>query len=82
MNLEALLKKAETARPLGKPGYGRWKEFYPLYQVLRRRRLSGRDAVEWMVREGAVEEKEKQKAMQSLQKQEWLEKQKSNTPTP
>jgi hypothetical protein len=74
LDLEALMKKAETARPLGKPGYGRWKEFYPLYQVLRRRGLSGRDAVEWMVREGAVEEKEKQKAIQSLQKQEWHDK--------
>lgn len=74
MNIEALLAKADTAKPVGRPAYSRWHKIYPVYEKLRLRNLSGREAVEWLIAEKAVQESDKAKAMESLQKLEWRRK--------
>lgn len=68
MNLEALLEKADKAKPGIRAANGRWLELYPVYERLRQRKLTGKDAVAWLIKEGAVPSSDAKKAEEAMQK--------------
>lgn len=65
MNLDALLTKAAQAKPIRRPR-GCWAQYYPVYIKLRGQGFTREGAVQWLVSEGAVPNKEAAKALRAL----------------
>ena len=59
--------KSEPTCARGKPGpVGRWTVLWPVYAELRERRFTIRQSVDWLIKEGAVPEKDRKKAEYGL----------------
>jgi hypothetical protein len=59
--------KSKPTCPRGKPGpVGRWTVLWPVYAELRERRFTIRQAVHWLIQEGAVPEQDRKKAEYGL----------------
>lgn len=70
LDLSSLMRKASKARPTGRQANARWTELLPLYQQLRANRLTGKEAVGWLIEQGAVQESDRARASEALQKLE------------
>jgi hypothetical protein len=58
---------SEPTCPRGKPGpVGRWTVLWPVYAELRERHFTIRQSVDWLIKEGAVPEKDRKKAEYGL----------------
>jgi hypothetical protein len=58
---------AQPTWPKGKPGpVGRWSPLWPVYAELRRKGFTIREAVDWLIREGAVPANDRKKAEYGL----------------
>lgn len=66
MNTNQLIEKANKAEPSWtkrRPGpVGRWSPLWPVYAELRRKGFTIREAIDWLIREGTVPDKDRQKA--------------------
>jgi hypothetical protein len=69
-DISLLQHQAAQAVPLWrkrKPGpVGRWSPLWPVYAELRRKGFTIREAIDWLIREGAVPAKDRQKAEYGL----------------
>ena len=70
INLSTLKKRATTSEPTcprGKPGpVGRWTVLWPVYAELRERRFTIRQAVDWLIKQGAVPKRDRKRAEYGL----------------
>lgn len=61
MDIKALLQKAEASKPEREPR-GKWAPIYRVYAKLLANGYTRSDALEWLVREGAVPSEDKERA--------------------
>lgn len=72
MNADITLLQHQAAQalptwPKRKPGpVGRWSPLWPVYAELRRKGFTIREAIDWLIREGAVPAKDRKKAEYGL----------------
>jgi hypothetical protein len=72
MNADITLLQNQAAQAVpswskGKPGpVGRWSPLWPVYAELRRQGFTIREAIEWLIREGAVPAGDRKKAEYGL----------------
>jgi hypothetical protein len=66
-NLVKQAAKAIPSCPKGKPGpVSKWPHLYPIYAQLRANKFTIKEAVDWMIRKGVVEEKNRKAAENGL----------------
>ncbi len=68
MTLAALIEEAQSASPSAEDCGQKWKRLWPLYQTLRGRGMTCKQAVNWMVEKGEVKKADSGKALDSFWK--------------
>lgn len=68
MTLSALIEEAQSASPSAEDCGQKWKRLWPLYEVLRGRQMTCKQAVNWMVKKGEVAESDVDKALNAFWK--------------
>lgn len=66
MTLSDLMEKAKAASPAAKDCGQQWRRLWPAYAILRERKLTCNQAVQWLIAEGEIKKADAPKALQAF----------------